>query len=55
MSCEIIPNIPRAERPNGPEAVLMYYDGPLLMWLPVLLLGRCPALLKSHWADVAQY
>lgn len=35
ISHEIIPNIVAVDRPYGPADVLMYYDGPLLLWLPV--------------------
>ncbi len=31
----LIPNVPRELRPFGPEETLLYYDGPLLFWLPV--------------------
>lgn len=40
-----------------PNLILPLFSGLLshqLCGLPILLLGRCPASLKRHWADVAQ-
>jgi hypothetical protein len=35
MSSEIIPEIADINRPYDPADVLLYYDGPLLMWSPI--------------------
>lgn len=35
MKLALPPNVDRELRPYNPEETLFYYDGPLLLWLPV--------------------